>query len=74
MDETHLLEILMLYIPSNCTSVYQPTDVVIKRPFKHAFRQEFNKFTMNIISNQLKEGENAQMSFKVSKLRPHLCH
>ena len=72
--KTHHPEILVLYIPANCTSIYQPADVVIQRPFKHAFRQEFNKFTMDTISSQLKGGEDVQMDFKMSKLKPHLCH
>ena len=72
--KTHHPNILVLYIPANCTSVYQPADVVIQRPFKHAFRQEFNKFTMDTISSQLKGGEDVQMDFKMSKLKPHLCH
>ena len=72
--KTHHSEILVLYVPANYTSIYQPADVVIQRPFKHAFRQEFNKFTMDTISSQLKGGEDVQMNFKMSKLKPHLCH
>jgi hypothetical protein len=72
--KTHHPEIFVLYIPLNCTNVYQPTNVVIQRPFKHVFRQEFNKFTMDTISSQLKGGEDVQMDFKMSKLKPHLCH
>ena len=55
--KTHHPEIRVLYIPANCTSVYQPTYVVIQRPFKYAFRQKFNKFNVIIISSQLKGGE-----------------
>lgn len=69
----HHLDILVLCIPTNCTIIYQPAYVVIQCIFKHAFRQEFNKFTMDIISNQLKGGEDVQMNFKMSKLKPQLC-
>ena len=41
----------LLFIPANCTYIFQPTDVIPQRPFKHAFRVEFNKFTMEVISD-----------------------
>ena len=70
----HHPEIFVLYIPTNCTSIYQPANVVIQRPFKRTFRQEFNKFTMDTILSQLKGGKDVQMDFEMSKLKPHLCH
>ena len=53
----HQFKIHILYIPSNCTSIHQPADVILQRPFKHAFRQTFNKYTIDAITNQLKGGE-----------------
>ena len=70
----HHPEIHVLYIPTNCTSVFQPVDVVVQRPFKHAFRQEFNQFTMDTITKQLNGGTNVHIDFKMSKLKPHICH
>ncbi len=68
----HHPKIHVLYIPANCTSVFQPADVVIQRPFKHAFRQEFNQFTMDIITNQLNGGTDVHIDFKMSTLKPHI--
>jgi hypothetical protein len=52
MKRTHP-KIHLLFIPANCTSIFQPTDVIFQQPFKHAFCQEFNKFTMEVITKQL---------------------
>jgi hypothetical protein len=30
-------QIHLLFIPANCTLVFQPADVILQRPFKHAF-------------------------------------
>jgi hypothetical protein len=63
----------VLYIPANCTSIYQPADVILQRPFKHAFRQQFNKYTMDLISKQINSGEEVKVDFKMSTLKPKLC-
>ena len=63
----------ILYIPTNCTNIYQPANVIIQQPFKHAFRQTLNKYTMEAITKQLKIGENVHMDFKISKLKPYIC-
>ena len=71
--KNHHPKIHILYILANCTSIYQPADVIIQRPFKHAFRQAFNKYTMEAIAKQLKACEDVHMDFKMSKLKPHIC-
>ena len=43
----------VLYIPENCTSIYQHADVILQRPFKYIFRQEFNKYTMSMIISHI---------------------
>ena len=43
----------LVFVPANCTSVFQPTHVILQRPFKHAFKVEFNKFTIKVISKQI---------------------
>ena len=72
--KSHHPEIHVLYIPANCTSIFQLADVVIQRPFKHAFRQEFNQYTTDIITRQLKGKEEIHIDFKMSTLKPHICH
>jgi hypothetical protein len=63
----------LLFIPANCTSIFQPADVILQRPFKHAFRVEFNKFTMDVISNQIDKDEDLKVDLKMSTLRPKIC-
>ena len=66
-------QIHILFIPANCTSIYQPTDVILQRPFKHAFTQEFNKYTMDVITKQIETNEDIKIDFKMSTLKPKLC-
>ena len=46
-------KILIIFVPANCTSIFQPTDVILQKPFKHEFMQEFDSFTSNDIIKQL---------------------
>jgi hypothetical protein len=66
-------KIHLLFIPTNCTSIFQPADVILQRPFKHAFRQEFNKFTMEVITNQLEGAQVIKVDTKMSTLKPKVC-
>ena len=66
----HHLEIHLLFIPANCTSLFQPTDIVLQHPFKHAFHQEFNKYIMDIITKQLEEEVDVKVDFKMSTSKP----
>jgi hypothetical protein len=63
----------LFFIPANCTSNFQPADVILQRPFKHAIRVEFNKFTMDVISNQIDKDEDLKVDLKMSTLRPKIC-
>ena len=67
------LQVHVLYIPANCTSIYQPADFILQCPFKHVFRQEFNKFTMSMITSQIETNSNIKVDFKMSTLKPLLC-
>ena len=64
-----------IFVPANCTSVLQPADVILQRPFKHAFRVQYDKWSMNQISQQLDSGEekNIKLDSKLSVLKPLLC-
>ena len=66
-------QIHVLFIPTNCTSIYEPADVILQRPFKHAFRQEFNKYSMDVITKQIETNEDIKIDFKMSTLKPKLC-
>ena len=68
-------EILFIFIPANCTSVFQPADVILQRLFKHAFRQEFDNYTSDDIDKQLEEkaAKDVKIDMKMSTLKPLLC-
>lgn len=53
----------------------QPADVILQRPFKHAFRNQYDKWSINQISQQLDSGEeeNITLDSKLSVLKPLLC-
>ena len=71
---THPL-VKTIFVPANCTSVLQPADVILQRPFKHAFRNQYDKWSINQISQQLDSGEeeNITLDSKLSVLKPLLC-
>jgi hypothetical protein len=66
-------KIHLFFIPANCTSIFQPADVILQRSFKHAFRQEFHKFTMDIITGQLQGAGDVKVDTKMSILKPRIC-
>ena len=63
-------------MPANCTSVFQPTDVILQIPFKHAFRQEFDTYTSDDIDKQLEDKTPiyVKIDIKMSTLKPLLCN
>ena len=68
-------QILLIFVPANCTSIFQPADVILQRPFKHAFRQEFDSYTSDDIDKQLedKAAKDVKIDTKMSTLKPLLC-
>ena len=74
IKETHP-NILLIFVPANCTSIYQPADVILQRPFKHGFRKEFNIYTRAMIDKQLevKDAKDVKLDFHTSTLKPLLC-
>ena len=60
---------------ANCTSVFQPADVIFQRPFKHVFRQEFDTYTSDDIDKQLEDKTvmDVKIDIKMSTLKPLLC-
>ncbi len=48
--------ILLLFVPTNCTSKLQVMDIVFQRPFKHAIHQLYNQFQATKITKQIKVG------------------
>ena len=66
-------QIHLFFVLANCTLVFQPTNVILQRPFKHAFRLEFNKYTLDIFTKQLEDGVDLKMDMKMSTLKPKIC-
>jgi hypothetical protein len=65
-----------IFVPTNCTSVFQPANVILQRPFKHAFRNEFDDWSMDQIQQQLENAtptEGIKLESKLSVLKPLLC-
>jgi hypothetical protein len=67
--------ILLIFIPTNCTSAYQPADVILQRPFKHGFRQQFDNHSIESICKQLdvKALTEIKLDTKMTVLKPLLC-
>ena len=45
--------ILLVFVPPNCTSQLQVADVVLQRPFKHGIKKQFNNWAASKISEQI---------------------
>jgi hypothetical protein len=45
--------ILLIFVPINCTSEFQPTNVILQKPLKHAFKVHFNSWTSQTIKDQI---------------------
>jgi hypothetical protein len=66
-------QIHLHFIPANCTSIFQLADVILQRPFKHAFQLEFIKYIMDVFTKQLEDGVDLKMDMKMSTLKPKIC-
>jgi len=60
--------ILVVFVPTNCTSELQPVNVMIQRPLKQAFKVNFNKWIVNIMKHQICEGKELHIDLKMSNL------
>jgi hypothetical protein len=58
MKTKHKEWLVFLYIPANCTSIFQPCNVSLNRPFKAAFRSEFQKWAIALSEQKFKEKDN----------------
>jgi len=57
MKETNK-NILMIFIPTNYINVLQPTNVILQWSLKHAFKTQFNSWTIAIIKQQIENNKN----------------
>ncbi|KAF8242660.1 hypothetical protein K440DRAFT_564808, partial [Wilcoxina mikolae CBS 423.85] len=69
--------LIIIFVPANCTSVFQPCDVGLQRIFKHIIRQEASKFFIQEVQQQLNTGvqpENVKTSTALGILRDQTPH
>jgi hypothetical protein len=45
--------IKIIFVLAKCINVFQPTDDILQRPFKHAFKNQFDDWGMVQITQQL---------------------
>jgi thioredoxin-related protein len=45
--------ILLIFVPNNCTSELKPTNVILQKPLKHAFKVHFNSWIYRTIKDQI---------------------
>ncbi|KIY64144.1 hypothetical protein CYLTODRAFT_472029 [Cylindrobasidium torrendii FP15055 ss-10] len=57
-------EIILIYIPANCTGVFQPADVGLQRVIKHQLKQELFEFMIGEQRKQVAQGVRPE-DFKV---------
>ena len=64
--------IKLVYVPAGCTSVAQPCDVILQRPFKHLILLQFSEWIASQVSLQLNSGTKAadiRLDFSLTNLR-----
>ena len=63
--------ILVIYVPTNYISKLQLANVILQKPLEHAFKEYFNRWTSQIIKEQIDKGEESKVEFRMSNLK--LC-
>jgi hypothetical protein len=64
---------LLIFVPTNYISELHPIDVILHKPFKHAFKVPFNSWTSQTITNQINDGQEPIVDFKMGNLKPKIC-
>ncbi|RXW18423.1 hypothetical protein EST38_g7441 [Candolleomyces aberdarensis] len=62
-------DIVLDFVPGGCTSVAQPCDVGIQRPFKHSIRRSYYKRVVNEMILLLGNGKQALLDTRIGPLR-----
>lgn len=72
--KTNPLAIFVILVPTKCTSVYQPANVVLQKPFNHGFMQAIDSYTLDYIIEQLQHttSKDEKVDTKMKTSRPHL--
>jgi hypothetical protein len=64
--------ILVIFVHANRTSKLQPADVILQRPFKHAFKLEFHNWTATEVKLQIEANGELEVDLSMSNLKPRI--
>jgi len=64
--------ILVIFVPANCTSKLQPADVILQRPLKHIFKLKFHNWTATKVKLQFEANGNLEVDLSMSNLKPRI--
>jgi len=59
-------QLILVFIPPNCTSTLQVADVMLNTPFKHGIKRRFNQWLAGIVEEQIEAGA------EMIQIQPHL--
>jgi hypothetical protein len=48
----------IIFVPAGCTSVAQPADVILQRPLKHEYKNQYTSWTVQQMVESIKSGTN----------------
>jgi len=63
----------VVFVPAGCTGVAQPADVILQRPLKHGYKNQYTDWTTQQMMDSLKAGvkpENCSLAKDVKTLKP----
>ena len=62
--------ILVIFVHANCTSKLIPTNIILQRSFKHAFKLEFHNWTSIEVKLQIEVNGEFEVDLSMSNLKP----
>jgi hypothetical protein len=60
----------VIFVPANCTSKLHSADVILQRPFKHAFKLKFHNLTTTEVKLQIEANKKLKVDLSMSNLKP----
>ena len=65
--------ILVVFVPANCTDMLQPLDLSVNKPFKNEMRKRFVKWYSNCVTEEVKSGKSVNdinIALQMSIVKP----
>ena len=63
---------MLVIFPTNCTFKLQLANVILQRPFKHAFKLEFHNWTTTEVKLQIEANIDIEVDLSMSFLKPRV--